>query len=90
LDEVFVEDAQGARADRAGCEGAEGVQVDGAGGVGGAVEEVSGGGGVAARVGDIALMQLGRGEIGEREDAGAVGGERWASAVVSAARAAVW
>jgi hypothetical protein len=76
LGEVFVEDAQGAGADRAGCGSAEGAQAGGAGGIGGAVEEASGGGGMTAGVGKIARVQLGRGEIGQREDAGAAGG-RW-------------
>jgi hypothetical protein len=89
--EVFVEGAQGAGADGVGCGGAEGAQAGGAGGVGGAVEEVGGGDGVAAGVGEIARMQLGYGEIGEREDAGAAGGGwEWSSAAVSAAQAAVW
>jgi hypothetical protein len=76
LGEVFVEDAQGARADRAGCGSAEGAQAGGAGGVGGVVEEVGGGGGVAAGVGEIARVQLRRGEIGQRDDAGAAGSGR--------------
>ena len=71
---MFVEDAQGSGADGAGGGGAEGAEAGGAGGVGGAVEEVSGGDGVAAGVGEIAHVQLRRGEIDEYEDAGAAGG----------------
>jgi hypothetical protein len=73
---VFVEGAQGARADGTGCGGAEGVQAGGAGCVGGAVEEVSGGDGLAAGVGEIARAQLRHGEISKHEDAGAAGGAR--------------
>ena len=74
--EVFVEDAQGARADRAGCGGAERAQAGCAGGVRAALEEVSGGGGVAARLRDIARVQLGHGEINKRENPVPAGGGR--------------
>ena len=44
------------------------VQAGGAGGVGSALEQVSSGGGMATRVGDIACLQLGGGEINKHEN----------------------
>ena len=66
--EVFVEDAQGARADRSSCDSAECAQAGGTGGVRGALEQISGGGGVAARVGNVARKQLSRSKINMHEN----------------------
>jgi hypothetical protein len=74
--ELFVEDPEGARADRLGRSSTECVQAGGAGGVGSALEQVSGGGGVATRVGDVARLQLRGGEINEHKDARPPGGGR--------------